>query len=95
MIDRRFDVRVNVEAKVSLSWKDQSGQESHRSAHLADISPSGASVRAQHPVKIGTILLLGHEDREYAGKVKSCVSVASGYLLGIEFEPGYRWAPHS
>ena len=93
MIDRRFDVRVPVADTVLLSWKDQTGQEQAGLAEMADISRSGASVRTQHPVKVGTILSVGYQDQELTGKVRSCVSGPTGYLLGIEFEDGVRWKP--
>jgi hypothetical protein len=93
MIDRRFDVRVPVADTVLLSWTDQTGQKQDVPADMADISRSGASVRAQHPVKIGTKLSLGYQDQELVGKVRSCVSGPTGYVLGIEFEDGYRWKP--
>ncbi|MBZ5674495.1 MAG: PilZ domain-containing protein [Acidobacteriia bacterium] len=93
MIDRRFDVRVPVADTASLSWTDQTGEKQQGSADLADISRSGASVRALHPVKVGTILTLGYQDQELVGKVRSCVAGPTNYLLGIEFEDGYRWKP--
>jgi|SRR5665213_948107 len=93
MNDRRFDVRVPVADTVSLSWTDHAGHKQHIPADLADISRSGASVRSQHPVKVGNTLSLGYQDQKFAGKVTHCVSGAAGYVLGIEFEDGYRWKP--
>jgi len=93
MIDRRFDVRVPVEDTVLLSWTDQTGQRKLEPAAVADISRSGASVRTQHPVKVGTQLSLGYQDQELAGNVRSCVSGPTGYLVGIEFQDGCRWKP--
>ena len=95
MNDRRFDVRVPVADTVSLSWTDHAGQKQHVPADLADISRSGASVRSQHPVKVGTTVSLGYQDQNFAGKVRSCVSGSAGYVLGIEFEDGYRWSPRT
>jgi len=93
MIDRRFDVRVPVADTVSLIWTDQTGEKQQDSADLADISRSGASVRALHPVKVGAIVSLGYQDQELVGKVRSCVAGPASYVLGIEFEDGYRWKP--
>ena len=93
MNDRRFDLRVPVADTVMLSWTDQNGQKRDVPADLADISQSGASVRAQHPVKLGTKLTLGYQDQEFAGKVMRCAAGTSGYNLGIEFEAGFRWSP--
>jgi len=93
MNDRRFDMRVPAADAVSLSWTDPAGQKQQLHADMADISRSGASVRTQHPVKVGTILSLGYQDQELVGKLRSCVSGPTGYVLGIEFEDGVRWRP--
>jgi len=93
MIDRRFDVRVPVADTVLLSWTDQTGQKQQGPADIADISRSGASVRTQHRVKVGTRISLAYQDQEFVGKVRSCVSGPTGYAVGIEFEDGYRWRP--
>ncbi|HEV8414748.1 MAG TPA: PilZ domain-containing protein [Bryobacteraceae bacterium] len=93
MKDRRFGVRIPCEDPVSLSWMDHTGETLQDSAHLADISRSGASVRSRQPVKVGTTLSLRYQDQEFVSKVRHCVSVPSGYVLGIEFEDGYRWSP--
>ena len=69
------------------------GEKQQGHADLADISRSGASVRAQHPLKIGSILTLGYQDQVLVGTVRSCVAGPTSYVLGIEFEDGYRWKP--
>jgi len=93
MKDRRFGVRIPCEDPVSLSWMDHTGETLQDSAHLADISRTGASVRSRQPVKVGTTLSLRYQDQEFVSKVRHCVSAPSGYVLGIEFEDGYRWSP--
>lgn len=93
MIDRRFDFRVYREDPVNLTWTDPNGQTLQGPAQMVDISRSGASIRAHHPVHVGTVLSFGFDDQDFAGKVTHCVSDPSGYLLGVEFEPGYRWMP--
>jgi PilZ domain len=93
MNDRRFDVRVPVADTALLSWTDQTGEKQDAAADMADISRSGASVRSQQPVKVGTTLALGYQDQTLVGKVRNCVSGPTGYVLGIEFEDGYRWKP--
>jgi len=95
MNDRRFDIRVPVADTVLLSWTDPGGQKQQGPADLADISRSGASIRTQHPVKLGTTISIIYQDQEFAGKVRSCTSRESSYALGIEFDEGYRWKPRS
>ena len=93
MKDRRFDLRVNREAPVSLSWTDPTGQTLESTGHLADISRSGASIKAPRPVKVGSALSMGYQDQQLPGKVTHCKTEVSGYLLGIEFEDGHSWSP--
>jgi hypothetical protein len=93
MKDRRYDLRVNRESPVSLSWTDLTGQTLQSTGHLADISRSGASIKVPRPVKVGSTLSLGYQDQQLPGKVTHCKSEVSGYLLGIEFEDGHRWSP--
>ena len=93
MKDRRFGVRIPCEDPVSLSWMDHTGETLQDSARLADISRSGASVRSRHALKVGTTLSLRYQDQEFVSKVRHCVTGPSGYVLGIEFEDGYRWSP--
>jgi hypothetical protein len=78
---------------VNLSWTDHTGQGQHCPADLADISRSGAALRVEHPVKLGTLIAFEYHDQQFAGKVRSCTSKDSAYTLGIEFEDGYRWSP--
>lgn len=95
MNDRRFDLRVPVADTVLLSWTDQSGRKQDGPADLANISASGASVRTQRPVKVGTTITLVYQDHEFAGQVRNCKSESPGYLVGVEFADGYRWTPRA
>ena len=78
---------------MAFCWEDQLGRKHQGAAQLANISPSGASVEVQSPVRIGTKLLLDYQNQELCGKVKYCVLQRSGYRLGIEFQDGNRWSP--
>ncbi len=78
---------------MAFCWEDQLGQKHQGAARLANISPSGAAVEVQHPVRIGTTLFLGYQNQELSGEVKYCVSLGSGYRLGIKFQAGNRRSP--
>ena len=93
MMDRRFDLRVPVQEPVSVRWMDSAGETQKAAAVLADISRSGALMRTQHPVKVGTALGFRYDDQDFSGRVMHCVSEPSGYALGIEFDAGCRWSP--
>ncbi len=90
--ERRFDIRLTREEPVNLCWEDQVGQTQQLAGLLLNISASGASVRAQRPVRVGTKLSLGYQNQELIGKVKHCAVRRPTYLLGIEFLAGHRWS---
>jgi hypothetical protein len=95
MGDRRFAMRLPRADQVDLCWQDQAGQIQQTIAELADISRSGASVRSERPLRIGSALSLKYQDQDFPCTVRHCVRRGAGYLLGIEFTPGHRWAPRA
>ena len=95
MGDRRFELRVPRADPVDLRWEDQAGEPQHAVAQLANISPSGASVQSERPLKLGSTLSLGYQNKVFVSTVKHCVKQGAVYLLGIEFQPGNRWSPRS
>jgi ribosomal protein L15E len=95
MGDRRFAIRLPRADQVDLCWEDQAGQTQQSLAELADISRSGASVRSERPLRIGSALSLKYQNEDFPCTVKHCVRRGTGYLLGIEFQPGRRWSPPS
>lgn len=93
MHDRRFELRTRHEEAVDLCWENHLGQTQHATAQLVDISPSGASVDAQRPVRAGAMLSLSYHNQKLIGKVMHCALQGSGYRLGVELQAGYRWSP--
>jgi len=93
MLDRRAEPRLLCADVVEIEWTDKNGQTRHCTANLEDISQSGLGLQVEHPVSLLTTVHISHERGELVGKVKSCVSRHSGYLLGVEFEQGFRWSP--
>jgi hypothetical protein len=93
MGDRRFATRMSRAEQVDLTWQDQTGQTQHCAGHLTDISASGASVRSQRPLRLGSPLSLKFQNGDLPATVKYCVRRGAVYLVGIEFQRGYRWSP--
>ena len=91
-VDRRMGRRVATEHPVVLLWRDQSGQMQESTFRLANISISGATVRAERPICVGTTVSLGHQSETIVGKVKHCVRRGADFMLGIEFENDCEWA---
>jgi PilZ domain len=91
--DRRYDLRAPVADAVNLSWTDPTGEKQQGPADLANISRSGASVRSLLPMRVGTVISLDYQNQQFSGRVTYCKTETPGYVLGIEFEDGYRWSP--
>ena len=90
--DRRYGRRVPTTEAVDLLWSDQAGQAQHSTFQLADISITGAAVRAERPVHVGAKVSLGYQNKTVAGKVRHCARKGADFLLGIEFEDECEWA---
>ena len=95
MLDRRAELRLLCGDIVEIEWTDKSGRTHHGAASLEDISRSGLGLQVDHPVALLTTVRIRHEQGELMGRVKSCVLRHSSYLLGVEFEQGFRWSPVS
>ena len=92
MSERRFDIRLVRAEPVDVVGTERAGQTNSWDARLVDISGSGARLRTQIPVQVGTTISFTYQDQELTGKVRHCVSRKPDYLLGIEFLPGCRWS---
>jgi len=44
------------------------------------------------PVPRETLMRIAHPRTELQGRVRYCVFRDTGYFLGIQFEPGFRWS---
>jgi len=93
MLDRRAELRQLCADVVEIEWTDNSGHSRHCAANLEDISQSGLGLQVEHPVSLLTTIHISHEKGELVGRVKSCILSHAGYLLGVEFEQGFRWSP--
>jgi hypothetical protein len=75
MKDRRFEPRRAARERVDLSWSDQVGADQTLNAILRDVSRSGASIRADQPVRINTHMRVAIRGTVVNATVKSCVRV--------------------
>jgi PilZ domain-containing protein len=93
MNNRRREKKRNLCADlIAISWTENSGRIRSDMGTLQDISVEGACLRLEQSIPAGTGVSLYYPKGKYDGKVKYCRSEQSGYLLGIEFEPSYRWS---
>jgi hypothetical protein len=77
---------------VKVQWKPESGNTQSEWAILEDISPSGACLEIEKPIAPGTVVALQFATDHCQASVKYCRFDEVKYLLGVQFEQGYRWS---
>ncbi len=92
MIDRRVEARLLCADLINVHWKDKSGRNRTALANLEDISTSGACLQVDMPVPMDTMMRIEHPKMEFEGRVRYCVFRETGYFLGVQFQPGFRWS---
>jgi hypothetical protein len=91
MKERRTEARLLCADLLDVHWTDKSGRSHSALANLEDISITGACLQVDVPVPEETLLLIDHPKADLAGRVRYCVFRETGYFLGVQFEPGFRW----
>ncbi|MGC9973025.1 MAG: PilZ domain-containing protein [Bryobacteraceae bacterium] len=91
MQERRLEARLLCADLIDVHWTDKSGRSHTALANLEDISLSGLCLQMDMPVPHETVLRIAHPKTELAGRVRYCVFRETGYFLGVQFEPGFRW----
>jgi hypothetical protein len=78
---------------VKMEWEEEPGIARSEWTILEDISPSGACLESEIPVPADTLVSLefpgGHRCK---ARIKYCKHDRTNYLLGVQFEQGYRWS---
>jgi hypothetical protein len=77
---------------VHVQWRNEGGLERGEWAILEDISASGACLAIEDAISPDTIVTLQFASDKLEARVKYCNPDNSKYLLGVQFEQGYRWS---
>jgi hypothetical protein len=77
---------------VKITWQPESGPACTEWAILEDISSSGASLTVEQPILLDTIVTLNFPTDCCQARVKYCTYGHLNYLLGVQFDQGYRWS---
>jgi hypothetical protein len=77
---------------VKIQWKPESGSERSEWAILEDISSSGACLESEQPISPDTVVSLQFTNESCQARIKYCKFDRTNYLLGVQFEKGYRWS---
>src|SRR5258708_2428372 len=84
--------RAAVMIVVEATWEDHGGTLRTIDARMENKSASGACVRIETPMPVGSKLNIRSHREQFAGSAKYCLSEGREYLVGIEREPP-RTAP--
>lgn len=77
---------------VKVQWQAPSGPVRSEWAILEDISPSGACLASEEPIPPETVVDLQFTSDRCQARVMYCKLDRINYLLGVQFEKGYRWS---
>jgi hypothetical protein len=92
MSQKRQEIRDLCADLVQVGWRQEKGSKHTEWATLEDISSSGACLKLDDMIPPDTIVSLLFSTSGCEARVKYCVADHLGYLLGVEFENGYRWS---
>ena len=91
MVRRRKEDRSLCAELLEIRWKDK-GVDHDALVTLEDISSAGLCLGTEIPIAPETKLVIKYPKGKYEGQVKYCKSDELGYLVGVEFDPGYTWS---
>jgi len=90
MRDRRFELRHDTNESVELHWTDPSGTVVACPAVIRDLSPSGARIALDRPIRLQTNLRITFRHQDLIAKVRTCNRTRKGFILGIELDTASR-----
>ena len=90
-LERREDRELCADL-VKVQWKMESDTAHSEWAILEDISASGACLEIEEPIPPDTMVSLQFSNDHCQARVKYCKFDKVNYLLGVQFEQGYRWS---
>jgi hypothetical protein len=89
--NRRVEPRMLCADLLEVQW-DEGSELRTGWANLEDISTSGACVQVDREVPVGALLRIHSKRANFEGRVRYCQFRETGYFVGLQFEPGQKWA---
>ena len=93
--NRRDEPRFAADEIAELRWQDGAGAEQRCSGKMLDLSRSGARLRLDRPIRLGTIAELTVRGRQLPAQVKFCARAGAEYIAGVEFRSESQAKPVS
>jgi hypothetical protein len=89
-----IEPRTVMWAVAEICWEDAAGTPNVVRATIEDTSVSGACIRIQRPVAVGSKLLVKWHREEFSAVARNCRSDGMEYLLGVRREANHGRAEH-
>lgn len=95
MSELRKDSRYLCADLVHVEWlqgEDEDEELRKEEGILEDISGTGGCVQLEHPVPLGTTIVLAIHEERFVGSVSYCFFRDFGYFIGIHFSDKTVWS---
>jgi hypothetical protein len=92
MTERRLEARALCADLVTLGWIEASGFAHAAPVVLEDISPRGACLQSESPVRVNSEAFVQHGEWIIRGVVSYCNFREIGFYIGVKFEDGAKWS---
>jgi hypothetical protein len=94
MNESGVEPRTVMWAVAEVCWEDSAGTPNVLRATIEDTSPSGACIRIQRPIRVGSKLIVKWHREEFSAIARNCRSDGMEYLLGVRREANRIRAEH-
>lgn len=84
MEEKRKERRIAVMTRVEAMWEDETGAPRVAAATIEDRSPSGANIRINIAISVGSKLTIKGPREEFTGVVVNSRNEKTEYFLGIK-----------
>jgi hypothetical protein len=95
MSERRKDSRYLCADLVHVEWlqgRDDNEEFRYEEGILEDISRQGGCVQLEHPIPLGSTIVLSIHEEKFTGHVSYCFYRDFGYFIGIHFSDDKIWS---
>ena len=82
-----IEPRTLLWAAAEVSWQDTTGTFFRAPGTLEDTSLSGACIRVQNPISIGSRITIKWHREQFSAEARNCRSDGHSFLLGVRREP--------
>lgn len=92
MIEQRSQLRLTDAEIVMIFW-DDSGERAFQLANMKDISSDGAGLIVDHPLPVGTPVIMSYGNGGLNAIVRHSSLLLDRHLIGVEFVEADKQSP--